>query len=54
VTPTRILLLFVVAIVFIDYKFGNGRLVEAISAQTVQLGRTLSDQAAIIVRRVMP
>jgi hypothetical protein len=53
-TFTRLVLILVVGILFIDYNFGNGHLTDSISAQTMQLGYRLSDQFSTIVRRISP
>jgi hypothetical protein len=38
----------------IDHQFGNGRLLQAISDQTVELGYRSSDQFSTIARRISP
>jgi hypothetical protein len=53
-TITRAVLLFLVAVLVVDYHFGNGRLFASISAQTAQLGYKLSDELSRLTRRVSP
>jgi hypothetical protein len=54
VTPMRIVLLLVAGLFFTDYKFGNGRLIELVSAHTSQLTYTLMDHVSAVVHRISP
>jgi hypothetical protein len=51
-TFTRLALVLVAGLLVIDHPFGNGRLLQAISDQTVELGYRLGDQFSTIVRRI--
>jgi hypothetical protein len=53
-TLTRAVLAFVIFVLVADYKFGNGQLVQAVLAQTAQLGYKLSDQFSGIVHHISP
>jgi hypothetical protein len=53
-TFTRLELMLFGALVLIDYQFGNGRLIQSVSAQTVELGYRLSGQLSQIARRISP
>ena len=53
-TVPRVVLLLLACIVFADYRFGNGRLIESVSAQTTQLGYKLSDELSKLERLIMP
>ena len=53
-TFTRLVLVLVAGLLVIDYQFGNGRLLQAISDQTVELGYRFGDQFSTIARRISP
>jgi hypothetical protein len=53
-TPIRLVLILGAGLLFTDYKFGNGRLVESVSAQTADLGYRLNETVSRIVRRITP
>jgi hypothetical protein len=53
-TLTRLVLILGAGLLFADYKFGNGRLVQSVSTQTVELGYKLNDTFSQIVRRIAP
>jgi hypothetical protein len=53
-TLARLVLILVAGLAFTDYQFGNGRLVQSISEQAVELGYRLDDVFSQIVRRVAP
>jgi hypothetical protein len=53
-TFTRLVLILGAGLLFVDYNFGNGRLMESVSAQTVDLGYRLNDTFSQIVRHVAP
>jgi hypothetical protein len=53
-TLTRLIVVLAAGILFADYKFGNGRLIDSISVQTIQLGYKLNDTLSQIVRRIAP
>jgi hypothetical protein len=43
-----------IGLVFVDFKFGDGRLVQSVSTQTIDLGYRLNDSFSRIVRRIAP
>jgi hypothetical protein len=53
-TLTRLVLILGVGLVFVDLKFGDGRLVQSVSTQTIDLGYRLNDSFSQIVRRIAP
>jgi hypothetical protein len=53
-TITRAVLLFFIAILIADYRFGNGRLIEAVSAQTAEVGYRLSGALSRLEHRIAP
>jgi hypothetical protein len=53
-TITRALIVLLIGLPFVDYKFGNGRLVQSVSSQTADLGYRLNDQLYALVRRISP
>ena len=53
-TLTRLVLILVAGLVLTDYQFGNGRLVQDVSAQTTDLIYKMNDTFLQIVRRVAP
>jgi hypothetical protein len=53
-TPTRLIVILAVGLLFTDYKFGNGRLVDSISTQVVESGYKLNNMISQIVRRIAP
>ena len=53
-TFTRLVLILVAGLLFIDHQFENGRLLQSISDQTVELGYRLSNEFSQIARRISP
>ena len=53
-TLTRLALILAAGLLFTDYEFGDGRLVQSISAQAVEIGYRLNDTFSQIVRRIVP
>jgi hypothetical protein len=53
-TPIRLVLILGAGLLFTDYKVGNGRLIESISAQTVELGYRLNNTFSQFLRRIAP
>ena len=53
-TFTRLVLILVAGLVLTDYQFGNGRLIQDVSAQTTDLINRMNDSFLQIVRRVAP
>jgi hypothetical protein len=53
-TLTRLVLILVAGLVFTDYQFGNGRLVQSISEQAAELGYKLDNVFSQIVHRIAP
>jgi hypothetical protein len=51
-TITRAVLLFFFGLLLTDRLFGNGRLIQSVSDQSVQLGYKLSDELASLERRI--
>jgi hypothetical protein len=51
-TITRAVLLFFCGLMLTDRLFGNGRLIQAVSDQSVQLGYKLSDEFSSLERRI--
>jgi len=41
-TPIRLVLILGAGLLFTDYKFGNGRLVDTLSDQAIHLGNKLN------------
>jgi hypothetical protein len=50
----RLLLFLGVGLLLTDHKFGNGRLLQAASVQTAELGYELNDTFSQILRRIAP
>ncbi|HEV3373724.1 MAG TPA: hypothetical protein VG145_14350 [Xanthobacteraceae bacterium] len=48
------LLLLLVGVVFVDYRYGNGRLIDKASEQTTQLGYWLKDELGMLQRKIAP
>jgi hypothetical protein len=46
--------LVVAGILFTDYEFGNGRLIDSGSAHAVRLGYAMSNYLSAMARRVSP
>jgi hypothetical protein len=53
-TFTRLVLVLVAGLVLTDYQFGNGRLIQEVSAQTTDLIYRMNDTFVRVVRRVAP
>jgi hypothetical protein len=53
-TLTRLVLILGVGLVFVDFAFGEGRLVQSVSTQTIDLGYRLNDSFSRIVHRISP
>jgi hypothetical protein len=53
-TFPRLLLLLVAGVLFADYHFGNGRLIDTLSDQATQLVQVLNDELAQLERRLAP
>jgi hypothetical protein len=53
-TFTRLVLILGAGLLFVDYKFGDGRLLQSVSAQTVDLGYALNNTFSQIVHHVAP
>jgi hypothetical protein len=53
-TFTRLVLILGAGLVFVDFTFGDGRLVQSVSNQTIDLGYRLNDSFSRIVRRIAP
>jgi hypothetical protein len=53
-TVPRVLLLLVAGVLFADYRFGDGRLIDTLSAQATQLVYKLNDEVSRLERRVAP
>jgi hypothetical protein len=51
-TSTRLVLFLAAALLLTDYKFGNGRLLQSVSAQTAEIGYKLNDTFSNILRRI--
>jgi hypothetical protein len=51
-TGVRMVFLLAAILLFADYKYGNARLIESLSAQAAQLGDALSDRVAVMLRRL--
>jgi hypothetical protein len=54
VTPIRLVLILGAGLLFTDYKYGNGRLVESVSPQTVDLGYKFNNTFSQLLRRIAP
>jgi hypothetical protein len=50
----RVALVVVAGLSFADYKFGNARLIQWMSAHTTQMVYTLNDHVSTFARRVSP
>lgn len=53
-TLPRVLLILVVGVLFADYRYGNGRLIDKVSGQTTQLVYYLNGEFSNLVRRIAP
>ena len=53
-TLVRVVLLVAAAVLFGDYKYGKGHLIDAISAEVTHLGDAVSRKFSAIVRRISP
>jgi hypothetical protein len=53
-TISRAVMLFLVGVLAIDHFFGNGRLMDSVSAQTAQLGYKLSYELSRLQGRIAP
>jgi hypothetical protein len=53
-TPIRLVLILGAGLLFADYKVGNGRLIESISAQTADLGYKVNNTVSQMLRRFAP
>jgi hypothetical protein len=51
-TITRAVLLLLFGLMLTDRLFGNGRLIQAVSDQSAQLGYKLSDELSRLERRI--
>jgi hypothetical protein len=53
-TVTRLVIILMAGLLITDQKFGNGRLVDSMSTQAVELGHSLENTFSKIVRRISP
>lgn len=53
-TLTRLVLVLLAGLLTTDYKFGDGRLIQSVSAQTVELGHRLNYFFSRVVTRIAP
>ena len=53
-TLTRLVIVLAVGLLTIDYKFGDGRLIQYCSVQASELAYKLNDAFSGIVRRIGP
>ena len=53
-TLTRLVLLLVAGLFTADYKLGDGRLIQSVWSQTVELGHRLDYQFSQVVHRIAP
>ena len=53
-TLTRLMIIVTAGLLIADYKFGNGRLVDSMSTQAVELGYSLEYTFSKLVRRISP
>jgi hypothetical protein len=53
-TLARLVLILAAGLLFTAYKFENGRVIQSVSAQTVELGYRFNDTISQIVRRIVP
>jgi hypothetical protein len=53
-TVTRLVIILMAGLLITDHEFGNGRLVDSMSTQAVELGYSLESAFTKIVRRISP
>ncbi|HEY2229098.1 MAG TPA: hypothetical protein VGI22_15470 [Xanthobacteraceae bacterium] len=53
-TLVRVVLLVAAAVLFSDYKYGKGRLIDGISAEVTQMADAASRKFSAIARRISP
>jgi hypothetical protein len=53
-TVPRVLQLLVVGVLFADYRYGDGRSINALSDRATQLAYKLNDELSRLERRVAP
>ena len=53
-TVPRVLLLLVASVMFADYRYGSGRLIDKASEQTTQLAYWLNDELGHLQRKITP
>jgi hypothetical protein len=53
-TPARLVLVIAALLLFADYQYGNGRLVQSLSDQAVNVGYRLNSAFSQLLHRVAP